>query len=257
MPAKQFDLSAIRDALARQEETIVFSVIERGQYTLNAQVYTRGELSLTPGDAQFPHDSFFEHFLYQTEQLHSRLGRYRAQDLEHAFFAARSLPTPALSKTPTEPWGQPLAPNSININDEILSVYVEQVAPRISLKAGEGDDGHCGSTCVCDIALIQALSHRVHYGKLVAETKFRAETERFQALIKAQDAAGIMQALTNEAVEKQVIERVRIKAARYGRSEDEGGGAFKVDPQIIADVFRDIIIPLNKKVQVQYLLQRC
>jgi len=240
--ADQFNLSSIRDALARLEETIIFSAIERGQFTLNQQVYQQGQgVSLTPTSAEFPDDSFFEHFLYGTEKLHSALGRYRQGDLEHAFFAHRQLPKPALSSGPPETYGQLLFPNTINMNNDLLSVYLKKVVPMIALKAPH-DDGHFGSTCVCDIALIQALSLRVHYGKLVAETKYRAETERFQALIKAKDEAGIMQALTNEAVEKQVIERVRVKAARYGRSEDEGGGSFKVDPSIIADMFRDVIM---------------
>ena len=99
------------------------------------------------------------------------------------------------------------------------------------------------------------MSYRIHYGKLVAESKFRARPEVFTALIKANDRIGIMRELTDVAVEKQVIERVRTKAARYARP-DENATAFKVDPDIIANLYGDFLIPLNKDVQVEYLMQR-
>ena len=106
-----------------------------------------------------------------------------------------------------------------------------------------------------DITLIQALSYRIHYGKLVAESKFRAKPEVFTKLIQAQDKEGIMRELTDIVVEKQVIERVRTKAARYARP-DENATAFKVDPDVIAQLYEEFLIPLNKDVQVAYLLER-
>lgn len=48
---------------------------------------------------------------------------------------------------------------------------------------------------------LQALSKRIHYGKFVAEAKFRANEAAYSALIKARDAEGIMDALTDRAVE--------------------------------------------------------
>jgi len=66
-----------------------------------------------------------------------------------------------------------------------------------------------------------------------------------------------MRELTDVKVEEQVIERVRRKAARYGRPDDgEGASAFKVDPDIIAQIYGEFLIPLNKEVQVEYLMQR-
>jgi chorismate mutase len=141
----EFSLAAIRDALVRQEETIIFALIERGQFGKNKRVYERGEdLSLAPaGEKQ---DSFFEHFLYQTEILHAKLGRYRAGDLEHAFFAKRGLPSALLSHSPAEPWGKPLKANEVNVNEQILARYPTEVAQKIAV---EEDDNHYGSTAVC------------------------------------------------------------------------------------------------------------
>lgn len=92
----------------------------------------------------------------------------------------------------------------------------------------------------------------------MAEAKFRAKTDLFTKLIQARDGEGIMRELTDSRVEGQVIERVRTKAARYGRPEDTEGDAvgFKVDPDVIAKLYGEFLIPLNKEVQVEYLLQR-
>ena len=111
--SSEFSLPAIREALVRQEDTIIFAMIERGQFAKNRKVYQRGSESLAPEDERCEGDSFFEHFLYQTEKLHSTLGRYRAQYLEHAFFKNRQLPQAHLSHSPVEPWGKPLKQNAI------------------------------------------------------------------------------------------------------------------------------------------------
>ena len=50
----------------------------------------------------------------------------------------------------------------------------------------------------------QALSKRIHYGKFVAEAKFRSQRATYAPLIKAGDAEGIMDALTDRAVELKV-----------------------------------------------------
>jgi hypothetical protein len=39
--------------------------------------------------------------------------------------------------------------------------------------AGDGDDGNYGSAATLDVLVLQALSTRIHYGKFVAEAKFR------------------------------------------------------------------------------------
>lgn len=65
--------------------------------------------------------------------------------------------------------------------------------------------------------MLQALSKRIHFGKFVAEAKFRAEVEKYSALIKARDAEGLMQELTKPDVEANVVRRVQLKASAYGQ----------------------------------------
>ncbi|XP_047328772.1 chorismate mutase 1, chloroplastic-like isoform X1 [Impatiens glandulifera] len=64
-----------------------------------------------------------------------------------------------------------------------IYMYFKNLLPRL---VKEGDDGNCGSTAVCDTICLQALSKRIHYGKFVAEAKFRASPEDYTSAIKAQ-----------------------------------------------------------------------
>lgn len=96
-----------------------------------------------------------------------------------------------------------------------------------------------------------------------------------------------MALLTNKKVEKQVLKRSRMKAAAYGtepmmlpdHSDDDETNMVaaaaatavlatmdavrqrkmkgKVDPNVIEKVYRDIIIPITKDVEVNYLFRRC
>ena len=99
-----------------------------------------------------------------------------------------------------------------------------------------------------------------------------------------------MELLTDAVVEAKVLRRARLKAATYG-SEPllskmppiEGTGdatstlvaaaaasavvaalgalnhssSTKVDPAVIEEVYRDIIIPMTKEIEVAYLFRRC
>lgn len=57
-----------------------------------------------------------------------------------------------------------------------------------------------------------------------------------------------------------MLERVKLKASTYGQdlegSETHASEGWKVDPQLISDIYRDFVMPLTKEVQVAYLLQR-
>jgi len=154
-----------------------------------------------------------------------------------------------------------------------LEKYIEWVVPSITKS---GDDEQHGATVLCDIAVLQALSRRVHYGKFVAESKYRSDPEGYKRLVAAGDAEGVMELLTNAAVEKKVLKRARLKAATYGtepsteiiRNPLDSGDTMavgdanpekqgKVDPTVIEDIYKKFIIPLTKDIEVAYLFQRC
>jgi chorismate mutase len=160
--------------------------------------------------------------LSEQEHLHSLVRRYQAPD-EYPFFPE------SLAKPILKPLNYPAAlhPNTVNVNAKLKESYTEHILPAACAKFdGREDRGesleHYGSAATCDVPCLQALSRRIHYGKFVAESKFRTETSRFVQLIKNEDRKGIDEAITNSKVEKKVLERLRLKAKTYGTDPDIG-----------------------------------
>jgi chorismate mutase len=81
-------------------------------------------------------------------------------------------------------------------------------------------------------------------------------------LIKKRDVKGLEDAITNEVVERQVLQRLATKARTYGRDPSAGAEALKskeadkVDVDAVVAIYRDVVIPLTKEVEVEYLLAR-
>jgi len=219
--ADVLSLDSIRSTLIRQEETIIFALIERSQYRSNTIVYKAGgfgNLGTPIGSKPSDDDtnlSFLKYMLLGTEALHCAVRRYTSPE-EHAFFPDRLPPQGPLQQLSKldypdllEPWAK-----EVNFNPILLEKYTEVVVPALTRA---GDDEQYGSTVLADLQVLQAMSRRVHYGQFVAESKYRADPEEYQRLVEANDAGGVMKLLTNAAVEKQVLRRARLKAATYGR----------------------------------------
>jgi len=121
---------------------------------------------------------------------------------------------------------------------------------------GETEENY-GSSATCDILCLQALSRRIHFGKFVAESKFQTEKEKFTKLIQAEDRDGIGAAITNAAVEKKVLERLRLKATTYGMDPSIGTEApGKINVDAVVAMYEKFVIPVTKEVEVEYLMQR-
>ena len=302
-------LDSIRSSLIRQEETIIFALIERAQFRRNDVVYQKGgfgDLGIPAGSCDPKDDNndiddepltFLEYMLVGTEALHCMARRYLSPE-EHAFFPERLPRKGPLPSLPSLQYNQELlshqgGASAVNFNRRLLKTYIDRIVPSVCAK---GDDEQHGSTALCDIAALQALSRRVHYGKFVAESKFRSDPDEYQRLVDAGDTDGVMELLTNSAVEAKVLRRSRLKAATYGMEPllselppIEGRDATstlvaaaaasavvaalsaldehsqysssstknKVDPAVIEEVYRDIIIPMTKEIEVAYLFRRC
>lgn len=242
-------LDTIRESLIRQEDSIIFNLLERAQFCFNAPTYDASQFSF-PGFV----GSLVEFMFKETEKLHSKVGRYKSPD-EHPFFP-EDLQEPLL---PPLQYPQVLHPaaSNININKEIWTMYFVELLPRI---AAIGDDGNYGSTAVCDVACLQAISRRIHYGKFVAEAKFRDSSKEYEPAIRAQDREALMNLLTFENVEAMVQRRVELKTMTYGQEVNLDGAAvtpiYKIQPSLIAGLYAQWVMPLTKKVQVEYLLRR-
>lgn len=194
--------------------------------------------------------------LREHERFQSLVRRYQSPD-EYPFFP-EDLQDPILQ--PID-YPQILHPNDVNVNDKLKHNYINTILPSACAQFNREERGEAqenfGSAATCDVACLQALSRRVHFGKFVAESKFRTETDRFVALIKAEDRAGIDAAITNEQVEKKVLERLRLKAKTYGSDPSIGAdGPVKINADAVVAMYKDHVIPLTKEVEVEYLMQR-
>lgn len=86
--------------------------------------------------------------------------------------------------------------------------YVEKIVGRL---CNAGDDEQHGSSVLCDIVAMQALSRRIHYGKFVAESKFLSDPEKYTELVRDGKACEIVDLLTNVEVERRVLRRAYVK----------------------------------------------
>ncbi|MQL74096.1 hypothetical protein Taro_006472, partial [Colocasia esculenta] len=82
-------LDSIRHSLIRQEDSIIFSLLERAQYCYNPDTYDQNMLFM-----EGFHGSLVEFMVRETERLHAQVGRYKSPD-EHPFFM-EDLPEPML-----------------------------------------------------------------------------------------------------------------------------------------------------------------
>jgi chorismate mutase len=240
-------------------------LIERVQFPLNKTIYTPGAIEI-PGSNL----SLFDWILSEQERLHSLVRRYESPD-EYPFFPD-VVQKPILQALHYPPI---LHPNDVDINQKLKRSYIDHIMPAACDTREERADAqeNYGSAATIDVLLLQALSRRIHFGKFVAESKFQTETDRFVKLIKNEDRVGIDEAITNSAVEKKVLERLRLKAKTYGTDPDlasQDPGKVNVDAVvalykvsypylpclILLTSCQDYVIPLTKEVEVEYLMQR-
>ncbi|CAJ1947056.1 unnamed protein product [Sphenostylis stenocarpa] len=244
-------LEQIRHSLIRLEDSIIFSLLERSQYSYNEDTYDPDAFSMDDF-----HGSLVEYMLRETEKLHAKVGRYKSPD-EHPFFP-EGLPEPMLPPLQYPKVLHPIA-ESININDKVWSLYFRVLIPQI---VKQGDDGNSGSSAVCDVTCLQVLSKRIHYGKFVAEAKYQASPDAYKPAILAQDKDKLMELLTYPEVEEAIKRRVDMKTKTYGQEviinlkEHRTEPVYKINPSLVADLYSDWIMPLTKEVQVAYLLRR-
>ncbi len=140
----------------------------------------------------------------------------------------------------------------VNMMDKIVDAYLA-LMPR-ACRAGE--DGQYGSSVEHDVYAVQAIARRIHYGSLyVAESKFLDTPELFSQLAAEGDEAAIIAQLTRTEVEVRIVQRIGEKAAAM-QSTVKPGIRHSIDPEVIAEFYRDTIVPLTKKGEALYLLNR-
>ncbi|KAK3121817.1 hypothetical protein QOZ80_8BG0661290 [Eleusine coracana subsp. coracana] len=257
-PCTGLSLDTVREFLTREEDTIVFSLIERARYPLNRPAYDPAYLGFGPRH----NASFAELFVRESEAVQSKAGRYQSL-LEIPFFAYRV----PFTMAPPFNFTSELYPAAafVNVNDAIWSAYFNDLLPLLA--KNDSDDGNYAVTVDTDLACLQALSRRINYGRFVAETKFTGDQQTYTSLIQSKDRDALMKLLTSEAQEDVVKRRVQKKAVAFGQSitldgpietdaSNSSQAKFKVDPSVVYKLYDQWVIPLTKQVEVEYLLHR-
>ncbi|KAG0470470.1 hypothetical protein HPP92_017170 [Vanilla planifolia] len=244
-------LDSLRDSLEKQEDFIVFSLIERARYPLDSPAYGH---SSCPGRQSC---SFAELFVRTTEEIEAKFGRY--QNPEEVPFFSNYLPSSPPGLIPSFKFPQVLYPKaaSVNVSRTIWEVYFNDLLPQFTTK---GDDGNYQQAVASDLICLQALSKRIHLGRFVAEVKYRSSPQDYNPSIRSKDLKTLTELVTSEQVEAMVVKRVKKKAEVFGQDVtlDSNGNqtTYKVDPLFVSNLYKKWVIPLTKQVEVNYLLRR-
>jgi chorismate mutase len=238
-------LEEIARKLESLEETIVFKLIDRAQFRVNARVYEPGRSGLEGEDKK----SLFEVRLGFQEAMDAQFGRFRVPE-ERPF-------TPGLPPSRREVL---ISDTGLYLDDlEAINLTKEITGPYLALlgeMCAPGDDGQYGSSVEHDVYALQAVSRRVHYGALyVAESKYRADPLKYGPLIAAGDTEAIGALLTRREVEEAILARVSEKVA-YAQGRVNREIRRVIGPELVLRFYRDCIIPLTKKGETLYLLNR-
>ncbi|RIA85093.1 chorismate mutase [Glomus cerebriforme] len=252
-PEDSISLPKLRNTLIRLEDTIIFALIERAQFSVNDNVYKPGMYKYEQSNGF--DGTFLEYFLSEVEKVHAKVRRYQSPD-EYPFTGP--LPEPII---PPLNYPQILKHNNINVNDKIMKFYLEDIVPSLCMP---GDDQNYGSTATRDVECLQALSQRIHYGKFVAEAKFLDPKlqPKYIEYIKNRDVGAIEELLTDKLVEEALLKRLRRKALIYGQDIEENLNnlqttkQLKINVDIVVELYEKCVIPLTKEVEIEYLLAR-
>eukprot|EP00122_Pirum_gemmata_P006128 Pgem_evm1s5596 len=237
------NLTNLRNILIGLEDLILFAFIERGQYDFNTVVYQpyQFDFVLQP----FSTNSLLDNYLQEIELLQSKYGRYKLT--EETPFSKYLLST--LVKPQPFPKIEQVDGEIFSFNHMVKENYLVEILPLI-VNHGNKDNNYA-ETVLKDVKCLQLLSQRVNWGKYVAEVKYYDPLlrDQYDKLIKNKDEVGIEKLLTNTTIEKQIYERVKNKVILYNKSETT---LKKLVPENIASIFEKVIIPITKKVEVEY-----
>jgi chorismate mutase len=241
---KQMNLTEISQRLESFEETIVFKLIDRAQFSVNEVVYDSGKSGFKNANGF----SLLELRLAAQEKIDAQFGKFCTPE-ERPFIDYSESRRKAMVDE-----REILVDdcNIVNLTKDIMAGY----RSLIPLLCKEGNDGHYGSSVELDVYALQSISRRIHFGSLyAAECKFRNDPEGFGALIDAGDENGLLLRLTRKEVEDRIIERVREKTQSTQALVNLDIRRV-IKPEVVVEFYRNTIIPLTKKGQVLYLMNR-
>jgi len=234
--------ASVRGFLEHLEDEILMHIISRAQFTINPGVYKRGYRGNR-------YESRLDHMLLWQEKGFSTEGRYQ-DPIERPFNVG--LPPPEDKRLIEHPDIHLANYDSVNVTRYVMEEYLGLI-PRI---CPAGDDiRQYGSSAEHDIYVLMTVSQRIHSGIYVAEWKRSKEPEKFDHLTAKRERKLLLEAITNSAVEDEVLRRVHKKATAW-QSETNSKVRNIVLPEVVVDFYRDTIIPLTKEGEMRYFLNR-
>ncbi|MDO5577264.1 MAG: hypothetical protein Q4F84_09300 [Fibrobacter sp.] len=242
---QQLNLELIAARLESFEETIISLLLDRAQYYSNTIIYQVGKSGFS-GENEH---SLFDIRLRNQENMDSVFGRFCVPE-ERPFTSNLQPPKRTVTITKNDLHIDDY--NMISVTDDILSSYLKLI-PKL---CRDGDDLQYGSCVEIDVYAIQAIARRIHFGALyVGESKYRSNQQSFISLIEKQDTKTILDLITRKEIEDRIVERIILKTNSVQQTANRLV-RHTVDPEIIAGFYRDIIIPLTKKGEILYLMNR-
>ncbi len=241
------DLNLIAAHLEGLEETIIHRLIDRAQFATNPRAYRVGESGFEGAGEK----SLFDIRLRYQEEMDAAFGRYRVPEERPMH---RDLPPPRRTVRPPETPLQIDDHDLVNVTPEIVAGYLGFL-PRLC-DVAPADDGQYGSSVEHDVLAIQALGRRVHYGALyVGESKYRSAARAMDTLLQSGDRDGVLRHITRPEVEERIVRRVAQKVD-YVQAPINTAVRRRIDPNLVLDLYRDLIIPLTKEGELRYLFNR-
>lgn len=171
-----------------------------------------------------------------------------------------------------------LHPHHVNLSSKVLHFYTHDIVPHIAAQKGGvrayadasgdrrpavrlgGDVRRRGTECHQPTRALWYAVRSDDAGMFVSESKFRSDPASFLAPIQARDRGQLAALITKPAVEAVLLRRVGQKAEIYGQnldqSQKEDGKFRKIQSQEVVRLYQELIIPLTKEVEVDYLLER-
>ena len=204
----------IRSQLKHLENSIILYLIERTKFPINSNIY---KLNFRWNNKIYK-TGIFQTMLYKTEELHSNFGRYLCKNIEEE---------PLL-------YNYNMSTEYNNIKKNIIIEYIKFIKDNTI----PGDDNNYGSTCICDINLIQAISKRMFLGKIVALTKLKNNLYTYVT----SNYNTISKLIENKKVENNIIKRLKCKPLYYDLTSTLRNN--------LSVFYRNIIIPFTKQIQI-------
>ena len=156
-----------------------------------------------------------------------------------ALYALNGTAPPGLDELAGEYAASTTLPGRVRL---LRSSYVQLLLPGLCEPGGDGEAGCLAADTACLNALARRLSLSIH----VATRKRETLPAALQAALRTRDPLQIEQAITNPAVEADVLARVE----RQGRKTASNPGI----PARIVALYTGWILPLSRKIQVHGLL---